>query len=108
MKTVNARNIVNSLVRNRKDTFNNAALKVAVSEDEPWCDGAKNTVLVTIFADWFGSYTIRCEHDGVVWTVSILGSHRISPAASVSQFDEMTDAIRIVAALAEAIDSNLE
>lgn len=106
MTTVNARKIVDSIVRNRKQIFKDAALVVAVSELGPWCEGAQNTVLVTIRADWFGSYTIRCEHDREVWTVSVSGGHRLNPA-SVAQFDEMVDALRIVNAVADKIDSSI-
>lgn len=107
MKTVNARKIVDSIIRNRKDRLKHNALQASVSEGQPWCDGAENTVLVTIHADWFGSYTIRCDHDGEVWTVAIDGGHRASGARTVNEFDEMVDALRVVHAIAEAIDMDL-
>jgi hypothetical protein len=107
MKTVNARKTVDSIVRNRKDILKHAALQVAVSDGQPWCDGAENTVFVTIHADWLGAYTIRCDHDGEVWTVTIHGGHRVSKARTVNEFDEMVDAMRVVNAIADKIDSSL-
>ena len=83
MKTVNAREIVDSIVRNRKDILKDHALTAKVSESKPWCEGAEKTVLVEISADWFGRYTIRCENDAEVWSVTIHGGHRLHLAATV-------------------------
>lgn len=105
MKTLTARKTVESIVRNRMDRLKDNALTAQVSDGKSWCAGAERTVLVSIGADWFGKYTIRCEHDGEVWTVSVDGSHRTNRSAS--QFDEMMDALRVISEMVDRIDSDL-